>query len=199
MTNNFAANKEGAPAQAGQAPAPDPDDTAADARFDLILLDPAEVRLFRTGGSVVRLELSDPQVGAPRSYVRVTVARAFPLSDPDHYIGLRDGKDQDIGMLRSLDGLDADSRALAEEELTRRYFLPKILRVNDVKEEFGITTWDVETDKGPRTFNVRHMRDAVQSLTPTRVLVTDSEGNRWEFPDVRTLDDKSYEIIQRVL
>ena len=196
MSNNFATSGA-APHE--PAPAANGAETTPDARFDLILLDPTKVRLFRTGGSTVRLTLSDPAVAAERSYLRVTIARAFPLSDPGHYIGLRDGKDQDIGMLRSLDGLDADSRALAEEELARRYFLPKILRVNDVKEEFGFTTWDVETDKGPRTFTVRHMRDAVQSLTPTRVLVTDSDGNRWEFPDVRQLDDKSYGIMQRVL
>lgn len=175
------------------------EETTTDARFDLIILDPSKVRLFRTGGSVVRLELSDPQVGEPRSYLKVAIARAFPLSDPEHYIGLRDGADRDIGMLRSLDALDRESRAIAEEELVRRYFMPQVIRVRDVKEDFGLTTWDVETDKGLRTFVVRHLRDAVQSLSATRILVTDIEGNRYEFPDVRRLDDKSYAILQRVL
>lgn len=192
MNNNFATSGP-APSVAKTEAAP------SDARFDLILLDPAGVRLFRTGGSIVRMELTDPQVGPPRSYLRVAVARAFPLSDPDHYIGLRDGADKDIGMLPALDGLDPESRAIAEEELHRRYFLPKIQRVNDIKDEFGFTTFEVETDKGPRTFVVRHLREAVQTLGPTRLLVTDMDGNRWEFPDVRQLDEKSYTIIQRVL
>jgi len=180
---------------------PQPAVSEADARYDIVLLDPKHIRLFRTGGpaSALRLTLSDPQIGAPRSYLRVQVARAFPLSDPDHYIGLRDKDDKDIGLLETLDGLDADSRARVDEELYRRYFLPKIVRVNDVKEEFGMTTWDVETDKGHRNFVIRNLRDAVQELSATRVLVTDSDGNRYEFPDVRKLDDKSFAVMQRVL
>ena len=173
----------------------------ADARYDIVLLDSRHVRLFRTGGptSALRLTLSDPKVGPPRSYLRVHVARAFPLSDPDRYIGLRDAQDKDIGLLETLDGLDPDSRARIDEELHRRYFLPKIVRVNHVKEEFGMTTWDVETDKGHRNFVIRNLRDSVQELSPTRILVTDSDGNRYEFPDVRQLDDKSFAVMQRVL
>lgn len=193
MTNNFATS--GAPPQESKPK----ESEVADARFDLILLDPSTVRLFHTGGSIVRLELSDPQIGPARTYLRVSIARGFPLSDPDRYFGLRDGADKDIGMLAALEGLDAESRAIVEEELTRRYFLPKVLRVKDIKDEFGFTSFDVETDKGPRAFVVRHLRESVQSLSPTRVLVTDVDGNRWEFPDVRALDEKSYAVMQRVL
>ena len=173
----------------------------ADARYDLIFLDPKAVRLFRTGGptSALRLALADPQVGGERSYLRVQIARAFPLRDPDRYIGLRDGADKDIGTLVTLDGLDDDSRRLAEEELFRRYFLPKVTKVRNVKDEFGMMTWDVETDKGPRTFIIRNLREASQEVSPTRLLLTDTDGNRYEFPDVRKLDEKSFAIIQRVL
>jgi hypothetical protein len=181
------------------APADEAAAAPADAGLDLILLDPAGVRLFRTGGSTVRLTLSDARVGPERSYLSVAVARAFPLSDPQRFIGLRDGKDRDIGMLASLEGLDEGTRQIVEEELARRYFQPRILRVVGVEEEFGITTWEVETDKGPRSFIVHNLRDAVQDLTPTRVLITDMDGNRFEFPDIRQLDDKSYAILQRVL
>jgi len=206
MLNNFQVSAATASPQktaAAQETTSSPATTAvaADARYDLILLDPKAMQLFRTGGptSALRMTLADPQIGGERSYLRVQAARAFPLHDPDRYIGLRDGDDKDIGTLVTLDGLDPDSRALVEEELYRRYFLPRILKVNNVREEFGLTTWDVETDKGPRTFIVRHLREATQELTPTRLLVTDVDGNRFEFPDVRQLDDKSYAVIQRVL
>ena len=174
-------------------------DGTADSRFDLILLDPSRVRLFRTGGSAVRLTLDDPQIGPERSYPWVAIARAFPLSGPDRYIGLRDGQDKDIGMLATLDHLDAESSAIVDEELRRRYFLPRVLSVLQVKEEFGTTTWEVETDKGTQTFVIQNLRDAVQTLSPNRVLITDMDGNRWEIPDVSTLDDKSYDIIHRVM
>lgn len=193
MENQFAVSK-------GPESADETESVAvSDARFDLILLDPKHVKFFRTGGSAARLTLSDPQVGAERSYPKVSVARAFPLSRPNTYIGLRDGSDKDIGMLVSLDALDAESRKIIDEELFRRYFLPKIERVTAVKEEFGLTTWDVETDRGTRRFVVRNLRDAVQNLSSTRLLITDMDGNRFEFPDVRQLDERSFGILQRVL
>ena len=172
--------------------------TPADAAFDLILLDPAKVILFRTGGNLVRGTITDPIIGAERTFLRVQIARAFPLYDPDHYIGLRDEKDKDIGMLQNLDTLEAASRQIIAEELSRRYFLPKIARVRSVKEEFGTSTWEVDTDKGPRKFIVQNLRDSVQDLSPTRLLMTDKDGVRYEFPDTATLDPKSKFILSKV-
>lgn len=177
----------------------DPEVTApADAAFDLVLLDPSKVQLFRTGGTFVRGTITDPVIGAERTFLRVRIARAFPLFDPDHYVGLRDDKDKDIGMLQNLDTLDAASRQIIKEELSRRYFLPKVERVRFVKEEFGTSTWEVDTDKGPRTFIVQNLRDSVQDLTPTRLLITDKDGVRYEFPDTTILDPKSRTILSKV-
>jgi hypothetical protein len=186
-------------AEDSTAPVPGEETEAADAAFDLILLDPTLVTLFRTGGSTVRATIADPQIGAERSYLRVQIARAFPLSDPDHYIGLRDEKDKDIGMLPSLAGLDADSRRIVDEELHRRYFLPVIQHVVSVKEEYGTITFDVETDKGRRLFYVQNIRESVQDLPPHRLLITDRDGNRYEFPDTTLLTGKTYTVLQRVL
>src|SRR5579871_3925745 len=55
------------------------------AAFELRHLDPKKTRLFRVAG-VTRLT-----VEGDRSWVRVAAARAFPLSDPEHYIGFLDG------------------------------------------------------------------------------------------------------------
>ncbi len=63
-----------------------------------------------------------------RSWREVRIARAFPLSDLDRYIGLRDGNDKDIGILETLHGLDGESRAIIDEELERRYFTPQVTR-----------------------------------------------------------------------
>ena len=70
--------------------------------------------------AVVRLTLE-----GDRSWREVRIARAFPFSDPDHYIGFRDGDDKDIGLLIDLRGLDAESRRIIDEELARRYFTPQ--------------------------------------------------------------------------
>ena len=101
-------------------------------------------------------------------------------------------------MLQTLDGLDDLSRQIVAEELSRRYFLPKVQSVSFVKEEFGTSTWEVETDKGPRKFIVQNLRDSAQDLSPGRVLITDKDGVRYEFPDVSALDAKSRAILSKV-
>ena len=171
----------------------------SDSSIDLLLFDPKKVHLFRTGGSAVRATITDLRLGSARTFLRVQIARAYPLSETARYIGLRDDKDKDIGMIEYLDQLEPTSRAIANEELERRYFLPKILKVRRVLEEFGTITWDVDTDRGARTFYLQNLKESVMDLPPHRLIVTDRDGNRWEFPDTRKLDGKAFAALQRVL
>ena len=171
----------------------------ANTDFDLIFLDPKTVTLFRTGGSAVRATIADPRVGYERTYLVCQIARAFPLSLQDSYIGLRDAKDKDIGMLESLKDLPTDSRKIVEEELERRYFVPTILKVTKVKKEYDTVNFEVETDKGPRKFSVQNIKDSIQEVGGGRILMTDRTGSRYNIPDVMKLDDKTLAIVSRVL
>lgn len=164
--------------------------------FAVRFLDPKVVRLFRTdpNDATVRLTLEGDM-----SWREVRIARAFPFSDPDRYIGLRDGDDKDIGILTTLHGLDTESRAIIQEELEKRYFTPRIERVLTVKEEFGVVTWEVETDRGPRRFLVRNLRDSTFPLGSNRLMMTDTDGNRYEFPDVGAVGTKAMTVLSKVL
>lgn len=164
--------------------------------FDVRFLDPKSMRLFRTDPTDTRVRLT---LEGDRSWREVRIARAFPFSDPDHYIGFRDGDDKDIGLLIDLQDLDAESRGIIAEELARRYFTPKIERVLAVSEKFGVVTWDVETDRGERHFIVRNLRDNTFSLGPNRLMITDSDGNRYEFPSVSSVGSKAYQVLSRVM
>jgi hypothetical protein len=161
--------------------------------FELRILDSKRMRIFRVAG-VPRLTLRDD-----RSWSKVSVARAFPLSDPDHYLGFLDGDGKDIGLLYDPGQLDPESRQIVEEELEKRYFVPIVERVLTIKEEFGTIYWTVETDRGQKELIVRNLRDNLQELSASRVIVTDVDGNRFEFPDVSKLDGKSQSVILRNL
>jgi hypothetical protein len=165
----------------------------APASFELRVLDPRRMKVFRVAG-VTRMTLEND-----RSWIKVTVARAFPLSDPEHYIGFLDGAGKDVGLLPDPGLLDAESRQLVEEELEKRYFVPIVERVLSVKEEFGTVYWKVETDRGAKEIVVRNLRDNLQELSSSRVIITDVDGNRFEFPDTNKLDGKSAGIILRNL
>lgn len=156
-------------------------------------LDPEKVRLRRIGG-IVRLTIE-----GDRSWLRAQPARAFPISDPDHYIGFLDAAGKDIGMLRDPALLDPESRKVLEEELELRYFVPVITKVRKVKIEFGTVYWSVDTTRGPKDIIVRNLRDNIQELSAVRVFVTDIEGNRYEFPNINELNPESLGIILRHL
>jgi hypothetical protein len=65
-----------------------------------------------------------------RSWIKISVARAFPLSDPDHYVGFLDAAGKDMGMLYDPALLDSSSRHIVEEELERRP--PRWIRLKGV-------------------------------------------------------------------
>ena len=46
---------------------------------------------------------------------------------------------------------------------------------------------------------VRNLRDNIQELSSSRIIITDADGNRFEFPDTSKLDNKSLGIIMRNL
>ena len=161
----------------------------------LRVLDAKDVRLFRSspGDSRVRLTFGDD-----RSFVAVAVARAFPFSKPDSYIGLQDGAGKDIGIMPTIDGIDEESLRIIDEEMARRYFTPTVNKVNLVTELQGTVTWEVETDRGDRRFVVRNLRDNAYAVSPGHIMLTDSEGNRYYFPNIGGLSRKAFEVLSKV-
>lgn len=93
-------------------------------KFDF--LDAKKMHLFRGPYGAVRMTID----GHDRSYLKVTIATAFPLSEPNHYIGFLDGTGNDIGTIREISELPADAQQIVCQELDRRYFLPKIKKIS---------------------------------------------------------------------
>lgn len=121
----------------------------------------------------------------------VQVLRAFPLSAPDQNIVLRDGAGKELGVIERLSDVDEPRRALLQQALNRHYFLPRILKINALKERYGAATWDVETDRGPIVINTTHLIDALTELDNGLYILRDSEGNRYEIRDVEEMDEPS--------
>jgi hypothetical protein len=157
-------------------------------------LDPARMRLFRDGSGRLRLTID-----GDRSFLEVKVVRTFPLSDPDHYLGLLDGKDHVIGLVVEPTEFDEPTRRTIEEELRRRYFIPTITRVHEAREEFGSVYCDVETDHGRRQFVAQALRDTQEKLGDGRLLLADVDGNRYIINDWQSLDSRSRRLLERLV
>ena len=156
--------------------------------------DPGTLRLFYQPAGTVRLT-----VGETHSYSTVKLFQSAPLSRPRQYISLQSGKSEEILMVRQLDDLSPESREVAEEELRRRYLTARVEKVTEVRTEFGITYWHVETDKGTRDFVIQSLSESCLYLSDNHILLTDSDGNRFEIADHAALDATSRAQLDSVL
>ena len=124
-----------------------------DLAAEVTCLDPRKARFFVDAFEDLNLEL-----GGGRIYSRVRVKRAFPLTCKDCFIVVQDREGQEIGSLARLDSLDPASRQAVEEELERAYFTPRIQRITRVTTAYRVPRWEVETDRGPRAFEIYSSR-----------------------------------------
>jgi hypothetical protein len=127
------------------------------------------------------------------------VTAIFPISNPARMISLRDEEGREIGVLDDIHGLDPESRKLIKKELEKSYFMPRITDIYSIGEKLHVLSWEVETDRGRRAFEVRHVRQNVRRTGPRRFIVKDVDGNRYEIRDWSALPIRARRIIERHL
>ena len=160
----------------------------------LNFLEPGKLQVTRPGPSrPVRRT-----VEGDRTYLRGSARAAFPLSDRAHDIEIYDGHDKAIGLIRSVDDLPEAGRAVLQGELDRRYFTPIITGIDRVKREFGFHRFDVDTDRGPKNFLVRSIREDVDLLGDGRYRIKDADGRFYEIPDARELPAMSRYLLDQL-
>lgn len=149
-----------------------------------------EIRVYRAPRNTVRMT-----VRGERSYIRIRPVHVSPMAHPGNYISLLDIKNEEVAFIKDLKDLDEESRSVIEEELSRRYLKARIERVHSIQMEFGVTYWDVMTDRGNREFVIRG-HDNIHWATDKRLLITDVDGNRFEIMDYTLLDSNSIRLIE---
>lgn len=190
------ADDSGSGQRAGQAATDVAASEDAVAGAGLVRLDAGLVRLRRGPQGELQATVGE------RSYLRVSCARAFPLSQPDGWVALRDGDGKEIGLLHGLDGLDAESRCLVEEDLRLRYFTPQVTQILDLRDELtggrsGGVVWELMTDRGPARLHMPNTNEHIQVLGGGRLLLSDRAGQRFEIADLSRLDAGSRRLLSR--
>lgn len=151
----------------------------SDELLEIRFLTKENATFTRTNGGFVALKFGE------KEYSRVGVYLTFPLTEPEEFISIReaDEKAKEIGIIEKLSQLDRDQQEMIREQVKLRYFMPTILKVLDIKDEYGYAYWNVATSFGACRFTTRMSGDAVITLGESRLLVTDIDGNRYEIPD----------------
>ncbi|WP_313073146.1 DUF1854 domain-containing protein [Melaminivora sp.] len=129
----------------------------------------------------------------------VTPVRAFPIGAPGEGLSLVGSDGHELAWVPRLDILDAQMRALIEEELAAREFLPHITRIVSVSSFSTPSVWQVETDRGPAELVLKGEEDIRRLDGRTRLLITGSAGTQFRVADVDALDRASRKLLERFL
>ena len=156
-----------------------------------IYIDRYTGKLERTDLYFVRLTLKDGTV-----YEDLEPRLLFPITNHTMFITLLDSHEKELGFVRDMEEIDEDSRRALEECFAEYYMIPKIQKVLKCVDKFGTLKWTVETDRGVITFDIRNRHSDIKHLRGTsRVIIRDSNDNRYEIPDIDNMDPHSEHLL----
>ncbi len=121
--------------------------------------------------------------------------RLFPVSHPDDYITLLDGEGLEVAVIRHLTDLDDGSRDVIAESLRFYYLIPVITAIYSASEKYGTLHWEVETDHGRKTIDIRNRTRHIRVQADGCVRIRDADDNRYLIRDYRKLDKHSQKFL----
>ena len=151
-----------------------------------LYIDNDMARFTRKDLTLVDMELIDG-----RKFENLEPRRLFPLSGLKKYITLLDEEGVEQAIIRDMETLPKADRQIIEDCLMEFYLIPKITKINSCVEKYGVLTIDVETERGHAMIEIRNVLHGLKLLYGTRVLIRDTNDNRYEIPDLRELDKRS--------
>ena len=128
----------------------------------------------------------------------VLPVRAFPLTAPDDGISLVSVDGRELLWIDRLQDLPDYARALLQDELALRDFMPEITRLVSVSSFGTPSVWSVETDRGDTSFVLKGEED-IRRLKSSALLIGSSEGVQYSIADMTALDRDSRRLLERFL
>lgn len=164
-------------------------------------LTPENAKFSPSSGGLISLNVHTEQYG-DEFFERVLPVRAFPITEPDEFISIREpdsrdkGRGSEIGMIRKMSDFDEATQELLLAELNNRYFIPIIKKIFKLQEKFGYLYFDVETDSGKVSFVMNNPYSNFRTFEDGRVFLYDIDGNCFEIQDPKKLDKASLKKIE---
>ena len=122
--------------------------------------------------------------------------RLFPVTNADMFITLLDHDEKEVAFVRDLAELDPESANELRACFKEYYRIPKIIRLIESDEKFGSLTWKVETDHGIVSFRIRNRHSDIKKMHGSnRIIVRDTNDNRYEIPDYTVMDEHSKHLL----
>ncbi len=159
--------------------------------MDRIYVNKDSGKIERTDLYLVKLTMNDGTV-----YEGIEPRMLFPFTNETKYITLLGNGEKEIALIRDLNDMDEDSRKAIQECFKEYYMIPKIKKVIDCYDRFGTLKWKVETDRGIISFRIKNRHSDIKHLpVGNRIIIRDSNDNRYEIEDYTKLDARSTRLL----
>lgn len=126
----------------------------------------------------------------------VDVLRGFPVTAPRGPVAVVAADGTELAWIDSLEAAPAPLRAMLEQELAQREFLPVIERIEAVSDSEP-AEWSVATDRGPRRFKVAHADD-IARLPDDSAFITDIDGIRYHIESLSRLPLRDRRLFEKM-
>jgi hypothetical protein len=157
-----------------------------------------EIRLNNpslTRDALGRLVFTD-EAGTP--YIDVHAVRAFPITAPNAGISLMDQTGKELCWFASVEAIPETDRALIEDELAAREFMPVIERIVRVSSYATPSIWQIQTDRGETRLRLNG-EENIRRVAGNTLLISDANGVQYLVRDSARLDKQSRRLLDRFL
>lgn len=159
---------------------------AAKRRPGVRWLTPETAQVFQGIYSLLHCAVKDDTL-----YRGVFAVMMFPISHPDRFVSLRytdrEDKVQEIGVIENLRDFPPEAQKLIRTSLVKQTHEKVIRQVYEVKEEFGLLFFYVQTDDGWERFVMPWRGDRAEDYSDRGKLLLDAYDNRYVIPDIQAL------------
>lgn len=128
----------------------------------------------------------------------VVPVRAFPIGAPEQGIALVSAEGHELLWIEQWSEVTPAVKALIEQDLAVREFMPEISRIRSVSSFSTPTVWQVDTNRGQTSFTLKGEED-IRRLPQSALLIADSHGIQFLIRDIKVLDKHSRKILDRFL
>lgn len=167
------------------------------ASAEITKLDKTNARFSSNNGFLSMIAiLSDGE----KKYDRVFAHRAFPFEMLWKYISILDSDSNELGVIFDLEDLDENDIETVKTELERKYYEPRIKKVESMKERYGFSYWGVVTEDGRNVkFTMQDTFKNIIRVGEDKAILLDVDGNRFVIESIEALDKKSHKKIELYL
>ena len=132
----------------------------------------------------------DVELYTGEKFEKLTPRRLFPVSGAEKYITLLANREE-VAVIRDVNNLLPESKEAVKKALYEHYFIPKIEKIIKASEKGGVLKITALTDRGMCEFDITDFYRSITVLFDRRVLIRDTNDNRYEIPDLDKIDYKS--------